>query len=84
MSQIVYRISSIVCRLVEGVPVGTNLALVRLLWMVISGRLVASRGAVDTPGDGESDRDHQSVPTTRTRSDATTPAPRHDRFPGPA
>jgi hypothetical protein len=32
--------------LTEGVPVGTNLDLYLLMWMIVSGRLLASRGAV--------------------------------------
>jgi hypothetical protein len=46
MSSILYRINSILSRMVAGVPVGTNLGLFHLLWMLLSGRLLQSRGAV--------------------------------------
>src|SRR5262245_14680150 len=46
MSSIVYRISVVVGGLLAEVPVGTNLALFWLLWALISGRLLLSRGAV--------------------------------------
>jgi hypothetical protein len=37
---------TLLCSLVEACPVGTNLGLLHLLWMLVSGRLLASRGAV--------------------------------------
>jgi hypothetical protein len=43
MSQIVYRMSKLLSTLTEGVPVGTNLDLYLLMWMIVSGRLLASR-----------------------------------------
>jgi len=46
MSSLVYRINSIVSRLLASVPVGTNLGLLYLLWMLLSGRLLQSRGAL--------------------------------------
>ena len=46
MSSLVYRISSLLCRLVNKVPVGTNLALFHLLGMFVSGRLLSTRGAL--------------------------------------
>src|SRR5438128_9086319 len=46
MSPIVYRMNSVLSRVVQGVPVGTNLGLFHLLWMLLSGRLLLSRGAV--------------------------------------
>lgn len=46
MPSIVYRISSLLCRLVNKAPVGTNLALFHLMGMLISGRLLSTRGAV--------------------------------------
>jgi hypothetical protein len=46
MPQAVYRMLGLLCTLVEGVPIGTNLGLVHLLWMLVSGRLLATRGAV--------------------------------------
>jgi hypothetical protein len=36
----------VLCRLVEPAPVGTNLGLVHLTWMMLSGRLLTARGAV--------------------------------------
>ena len=46
MSTIVYRISVLLGVLVAEVPVGTNLGLFWLLWALISGRFLLSRGAV--------------------------------------
>jgi hypothetical protein len=36
----------LLCAVVARVPLGTNLGLVSLLWMLVSGRLLATRGAV--------------------------------------
>jgi hypothetical protein len=46
MHPTVYRVATVLCALVRGVPLGTNLGLVLLLWMLLTGRLLASRGAV--------------------------------------
>ena len=46
MSPIVYRISVLLGVLLAEVPVGTNLGLFWLLWALISGRFLLSRGAV--------------------------------------
>ena len=46
MSPIVYRISVLLGALLVEVPVGTNLALFWLLWALISGQFLVSRGAV--------------------------------------
>jgi hypothetical protein len=46
MSSTIYRINSVLSRVVAGVPIGTNLGLFHLLWMLLSGRLLQSRGAV--------------------------------------
>src|SRR5688500_8088812 len=46
MPEAVYRMMAVLCALVGGVPVGTNLGLLHLLWMLASGRLLGSRGAV--------------------------------------
>ena len=46
MSPIVYRMNAILSRVVQRVPVGTNLGLVHCLWMLVSGRLLLSSGAV--------------------------------------
>ena len=46
MSPIVYRINALLSTLLHSLPVGTNLALFHLLWTLLSGRLLASRGAL--------------------------------------
>src|SRR2546422_10373949 len=46
MSPIVYRISVLLGAIVADVPVGTHLGLFWLLWALISGRFLFSRGAV--------------------------------------
>jgi hypothetical protein len=46
MSSIVYRMHDVLSQVVQRVPVGTNLGLLHLLWMLLSGRLLLSRGAV--------------------------------------
>ena len=46
MSTIVYRISVYLGAILADVPVGTNLGLFWLLWALISGRFLLSRGAV--------------------------------------
>jgi len=46
MPDAVYRMMTLLCALVSALPIGTNLGLLHLLWMVTSGRLLASRGAV--------------------------------------
>src|SRR5260370_60854 len=46
MSAPVYWISSMLSSVLRDVPVGTNLALFHLLWTLLSGRLLASRGAI--------------------------------------
>jgi hypothetical protein len=46
MSEIVYRIASLLQRVLVSVPIGTNLGLYGLLWTLLSGRLLLSRGAL--------------------------------------
>src|SRR6266702_1672057 len=46
MSTIVYRISVLLGLILAEVPVGTNLGLFWLLWALLSGRFLLSRGAV--------------------------------------
>src|SRR3954447_5454794 len=46
MPEAVYRMLTLLCTLVAPFPVGTNLGLLHLLWMLASGRLLVSRGAV--------------------------------------
>ena len=53
MPSLVYRVNALLCHVVASVPVGTNLGLFHLLWMLLSGRLLSSRGAV-IPGLWES------------------------------
>ncbi len=52
MPEAVYQVMTILCALVAPVPIGTNLGLLHLLWLLVSGRLLASRGAV-LPGLSE-------------------------------
>ena len=46
MPEAVYRTMTLLCALVVGVPIGTNLGLLHLLWMLVSGRLLGARGAL--------------------------------------
>src|SRR5438034_11660185 len=46
MSSTIYRLNSVLSHVVASVPIGTNLGLFHLLWMLLSGRLLQSRGAV--------------------------------------
>lgn len=46
MHELVYRLMSRLCALVEPVPVGTNLGLVMVFWMLVTGQLLGTRGAV--------------------------------------
>jgi hypothetical protein len=46
MSSLVYRMANLLCHVLQEVPVGTNLGLFHLLWTLLSGRLLGSRGAV--------------------------------------
>lgn len=46
MPEAVYRMLTLLCSLVVACPLGTNLGLLHLLWMLVSGRLLASRGAL--------------------------------------
>src|SRR5256885_12289629 len=51
MQEAVYRVIGVLCAVVGRTPVGTNLGLVHLLWMLVSGRLLGSRGAgIPRPG----------------------------------
>lgn len=53
MPEAVYRVVTLLCGVVKTVPIGTNLGLVEVLWMLVSGRLLATRGAL-IPGLAES------------------------------
>jgi hypothetical protein len=46
MPKAVSRMLMLLCTLVAPLPVGTNLGLLHLLWMLVSGRLLTARGAV--------------------------------------
>jgi hypothetical protein len=46
MPEAVYRMLTLLCALVVRVPMGTNLGLLHVLWMLVSGQLLAARGAV--------------------------------------
>src|SRR4051812_50219389 len=46
MPEPVYRMLTLLCSLVLSLPVGTNLGMLHLLWMLVSGQLLATRGAV--------------------------------------
>ena len=46
MSTIVYRMSVLLRRILADVPIGTNLGFFWLLWALVSGRFLLSRGAV--------------------------------------
>lgn len=58
MPEAVYRMLTLLCSLVVACPIGANLGLLHLLWMLVSGRLLGSRGAVipGLAGCGLSDR----------------------------
>jgi hypothetical protein len=46
MHPTVYRVATVWCVLVAGVPLGSNLGLVLVFWTLRTGRLLGSRGAV--------------------------------------
>lgn len=46
MHPTVYRVMTLLAKLVAPLPIGTNLGLLYLLWMMLSGRLLHSRGAI--------------------------------------
>jgi len=46
MPKAVYRMLTLLCSLVAPLPIGTNLGLLHLVWMLVSGQLLATRGAV--------------------------------------
>lgn len=46
MSNLSYAIVTLLSRVLSSVPIGTNLGLFALLWALISGRFLSSRGAV--------------------------------------
>jgi hypothetical protein len=44
MLESVYRMMSLLCALAINLPIGTNLGRLHLLWMLVSGQLLAARG----------------------------------------
>ena len=46
MQEPVYRVMSWLCTIAHPTPVGTNLGLVQVLWALVSGRLLVTRGAI--------------------------------------
>jgi hypothetical protein len=46
MHEAVYQVMTTLCALVGPLPIGTNLGMLHLLWMLVSGRLLGSRGAL--------------------------------------
>src|SRR5258706_9486726 len=46
MSALVYRITEVLSAIVLDLPVGTNLGMFYILWTLLSGRLLPSRGAL--------------------------------------
>ena len=46
MQDPVYRMLELLCVVVSPLPIGTNLGLLHLLWMLVSGRLLMARGAL--------------------------------------
>jgi hypothetical protein len=61
MSQPVSQMMTLLCDVVHTLPIGTNLAMLHLLWMMVSGQLLLSRGAV-IPG-----LHHTGLPTRAVR-----------------
>ena len=48
MQDPVYRMLELLCVVVSPLPIGTNLGLLHLLRMLVSGRLLMARGAIVT------------------------------------
>jgi hypothetical protein len=46
MSDICYEINALLCQVLAGVPVGTNLGLFHLFWALLTGRFLTYRGAI--------------------------------------
>lgn len=46
MQEVVYRVLALVSAVVVDVPIGTNLGLLHLFWMLLCGKLLLSRGAI--------------------------------------
>ena len=65
MSDICYEINGLLCQILAGVPVGTNLALFHLFWALLSGQFLSSRGAIFPS------LDHLGLPPDAVRRSAT-------------
>ena len=50
MSSLIYRINAFSSRVVSRVPIGTNLGLFHLLWMLLSGRFLAAAARLSPKG----------------------------------
>ena len=46
MESVVYRVMTVRCAVVTPLPIGTNRALLDLIWMLLGGHLLAARGAL--------------------------------------
>ena len=46
MPSIVYQTALLICQLCKTLPIGTNLGIVYLLWTIITGKLLNSRGSL--------------------------------------
>lgn len=46
MQEPVYRTLGLLCAVASALPIGTNLGQLHLLWMLVSGRLLTTRGAL--------------------------------------
>jgi len=46
MSDVGYEIVSLLCQILAGVPVGSNLGLLHIFWALLSGRFLTYRGAI--------------------------------------
>ena len=46
MPEAAYHVTTMLSTLVATLPIGTTLGLLHLLWLLVSGRLLASRGAL--------------------------------------
>lgn len=46
MQKPVYHVMRLLCQVVADCPVGTNLGLLHILWALVSGKLLSSRGSI--------------------------------------
>ncbi|MCL4508021.1 MAG: hypothetical protein M1296_00685 [Chloroflexi bacterium] len=71
MPEPVYRVLTLLCAVVVTVSIGTELEWLHLLWMLVSGRLLVSRGAV-IPGLAEARPPRCVCPAASTRAERHT------------